>query len=490
MDLLLLILPKILPDGPTVGPAVLKAHAEAAGFSARVIDFNIALYNSLKITDEHHHYFFDSDMLFRTHLHDGLNRDFAKFAEEKKWIFDSWMEQLKAASPKFIGLSLLSNWSTSVAVYLAGRIREEMPDVKLIWGGAVMDRFASKYHEAGLADYWVWGDGEEAIVHILKGEVDRPGINYNGSTQVLDLDSVMMPDYSDIDFDAYDMLDSDRPVYITGSRGCVKRCTFCNVYDIWPQYVFRSGDHLAREIIEVNSKWDRRTFKFTDSLINGSMKNFRDALQTVADYKQTSGADVKWHSQWIIRSPRQSPESDYELMKASGCKSLDVGIESFSQSVRWHMGKKFTDDDMFFCLEMLNKYRIHHSLLMIVGYPTETEADHQRTLEVLDIMRERGWTNNGLVYFSFANTLMLDPGQTLWEQVKDGLTLYNNEWDWTYGDNDIDTRIRRFREVNEKAAEVNGQAMTWMSKKKLKIIESKRGVKEDVANVWLPRDKR
>ena len=33
IDIAICILPKIQPESPTVGPAVLKSHCEAAGFS-------------------------------------------------------------------------------------------------------------------------------------------------------------------------------------------------------------------------------------------------------------------------------------------------------------------------------------------------------------------------------------------------------------------------------------------------------------------------
>ena len=46
--MLLCIIPKINPDAPTVGPAVLKATLEKAGYSCKVLDLNIRLFREFE----------------------------------------------------------------------------------------------------------------------------------------------------------------------------------------------------------------------------------------------------------------------------------------------------------------------------------------------------------------------------------------------------------------------------------------------------------
>jgi len=167
------------------------------------------------------------------------------------------------------------------------------------------------------------------------------------------------------------------------------------------------------------------------------------------------------------------------MMKESGCAEVEIGMESFVQKIRYDMKKKFTDDDMWFCLEMLQKYKIPSTLMMIVGWPTETEEDHQQTLATVRKIHDLGWatskTEDGtpLIWFSFANTLMLDETQPLWRQIKDDLDYYNDEYDWSYKGNDLATRNRRFKEVNDLLKELTGKEKTWMVKKKEKIFQQK-----------------
>lgn len=476
LDMLLCVIPKISPDAPTVGPAVLKATLEKAGYSCKVLDLNVRLFREFEKNGDKE-YFFENDRVFKKDIEDNdFFRD--KILTKYGYVIDQWMKEFKQYNPRFIGMSLLSSYSRAIATLLSYKIRKEMRDTKIVWGGAEVTYRTQRYVKNGIIDFYVWGDGEQAILDLMAGNYHAPGINKD-ATQLEDLDMVEIPNYDDIDWDQYPKIKWEKPVFITGSRGCVRRCTFCNVYEIWPKYTFRSGENIAKEIIAVKEKYGRTTFRFTDSLINGSMKSFKTLLEGLIEYRKVYDKDFIWVSQWIIRNKDQYPEEWYAMMKESGCAEVEIGMESFVQKIRYDMKKKFTNDDMWFCLEMLQKYKIPSTLMMIVGWPTETEEDHQQTLATVRKIYDLGWatskTDNGtpLIWFSFANTLMLDETQPLWRQIKDDLDYYNDEYDWSYKGNDLATRNRRFKEVNDLLKELTGKEKTWMVKKKEKIFQQK-----------------
>ncbi len=458
-DIVICILPKINPDAPTVGPAVLKSHLLANGIKCEVIDFNVLLFNELKNHDRHNYYYFENDVIFNTQ-HDGVITDeFSQFYTTYFYIFLDWIETLKSKNTEWIGLSLLSDYSLAIAIKLSELIRIHIPKAKIVWGGGQVSGSTRPFRNSGLIDHYIAGDSEFALVELLKGNTEYAGINSGQGIQIKDLNSVMLPNYDDINWDLYGFLDYNRPAYITGSRGCVKRCTFCNVYDIWPEYKFRSAKSIVSEITYVREKYRRITFRFTDSLINGSMKAFREMLHALKEHRKTDLV-LSWTSQWIIRSKSQMPEDDYRLMAESGCIELEIGIESFSQPVRYHMGKKFTDEDMWWCFDMLQKYKIPHTMLMIVGYPTETTDDHQHTINTIKELHRRGYMHNTnsmgspLMYLRFTNTLMLHAGQPLWDIVNHNIKNYKSVTDWDYNDNTSDVRISRINELNNLVMEL------------------------------------
>jgi radical SAM superfamily enzyme YgiQ (UPF0313 family) len=480
IDIVICILPKINPDAPTVGPAVLKSHLMSNGFTCRVLDLNIDLFNFLKKHNMHDDYYFNNDHVFNMQHDDAdFNSEFNDFFNNYYEWFVNCVQYLKTLKPKYIGLSLLSNYSLAIALKLSQMIRNEIPSAKIIFGGAQVTIGTRQFKQSGLIDHYIVGDAEIALVELLKGNTSAPGVDASQPSQIKDLNLVMLPNYDDIDWDQYVQLDHEQPVYITGSRGCVKRCTFCNVYELWPDYKFRSAESIIEEIRYVRSKYNRTTFRFTDSLINGSMKSFRRLLEYLKEYKKED-PELKWTSQWIIRSKSQSPELDYQLISESGCVDLEVGIESFSEPVRFHMGKKFTDIDMWWCIDMLHKYKIPHLMLMIVGYPTETEADHQRSIDTVKELYRKGYLHNTtldgniITTLNFGNTLMLHDDMPLWDLVKHNIKNYKSVIDWDYDDNTIDVRIKRFNELNELVKDLkNTDSLGWILDRNLENYNKK-----------------
>ena len=68
-----------------------------------------------------------------------------------------------------------------------------------------------------------------------------------------------------------------------------------------------------------------------------------------------------------------------------------------------------------------------------------------------------------LVYFSFANTMMLEknPPIPAWHLVKNDITVFKNELDWNYKGNTLKVRLRRLKEVQALLKNLIGQNNTW-----------------------------
>tara|TARA_R110000772_G_scaffold256190_2_gene372633 strand:- start:5703 stop:7214 length:1512 start_codon:yes stop_codon:yes gene_type:complete len=488
MDIVFCIVPKLDPYAPTTGPALLKAHCVDAGFKAMVKDFNIDLYNWLKLQNRHEEFFNAKDTGFIT----WYDRDYV-YPPEWEELYEIisprvqlWIDELIELKTKWVGLSMLSSASVCVGKRICELLREQAPEIKIVIGGAAVRSQTKSWVDNGLVDYYIFGDGEFSIVELLNGNYAADGINSNSPCQVDDLNTTLMPDYDDIDWKQYEYVSGPftlaqdmAPIYITGSRGCVKRCTFCDVPMLWPKYKWRSADHIFGEIQLMYEKHNRRLFRFTDSLINGSMSQFRSFLTKIKEFNDEKDDidQITWWSQWIIRARGQMLEEDFKLMADSGITELDIGLESFSESVRWHMGKKFTDDDLWWNLEMMHKYDIHYTLLMITGYPTETAEDHQITLDGVKKMAELGYVSSAknknrpsTAYLSFGNTMMLQPDYKIYKMLendpefKDGIRSV----DWSYKDNLPEERIRRHLEVNTLVSEITNQNWSWLQEKQLR----------------------
>jgi hypothetical protein len=370
IDCLLLTVPRVSQTAPIIAPALLKSHLKRHGFTSKVIDYNIRLYNDVgdvgdiwKEDDE----YFDKQEEYSIAYNNVL-----------KSYIETYAKECIEEQAEWIGISLLSSKSTFITSSLIKEIRK-LGEQKIVIGGPGADHYNSYYMNLGLAvpDEIILGDGDEALVSLLKGERVKKTYYY-----LKDLSNLPIPDYSDLNWTDYD--DDPVKVPITGSRGCVRKCTFCDVKHYWPSFRYRSGKEIAEEMAQLFYQHGYSTFGFTDSLINGSLKAFRELC---TELKRVN-IPTTWNGQFICRSEKQMPESLWADMAAAGCTDINIGIESGSEKVREHMKKKFSNEDMFYTFEMATKYGIQVVFNIIVGYPTETEEDFDDTLLLLKNISE------------------------------------------------------------------------------------------------------
>jgi hypothetical protein len=461
-DIILCVMPKVEPDAPTAGPGVLKAHLLEEGFTAEVVDLNIKLFNSLQKKGLDIEYYNNNEVYFSNQPSEPLNQDFENFYQEHRDIFAEWIEMFRQKNPKWIGMSLLSAFSVSTSIKLSQLIREHLPHIKIVWGGTnVQHGGFFKLVNDGLIDAFIKGDAERGIVELLRGNWSYKGINnIDEIDEIIPYDLSLPPNYDDINWENYIHIYYNKPAYVTASRGCVRKCTFCNDWQIWPTYRYKTPKKVAEDLDLLKGKHGRNTFLFTDSLINGSISNFRGILLELKNLKQKYHPQIfRWSSHMIVRPKSQMPESDFKLLAESGCIEAVIGVESFSENVRNHMRKKYTNDDIFYWIEMLDKYKIRNQLLILVGYATETEEDHQQNLNAIDYIFEKGWGytidprggGGPLIRWTFGNSLLLNEKHALFDMVKDDPTWkWQTAMNWKYKDNDMATRLRRWKESIER----------------------------------------
>lgn len=459
-DIVFLTLPRLELRAPITAPAILKATVEAQGFSAYCYDLNLDLWLNVD-TEKYGNVWFDTDLTFR--YEDKFNQFWEEVIHEHSL---RWIETIRKKNPKWIGMTIFSQRSKWITIRMCQLIREEFPNVKIVVGGPFAEHTGPNVYKKGLADAYVVGEGEVAIINVLNGEFDNPGINGNPPEQINDLDTIPIPDYSDFHIDKYPTTWSDprikdeskmgtQFVYITGSRGCVRKCAFCDIQSVWPKFRFRSGASIAKEMQIQNRAYGSKRFLFTDSLLNGSVKQLKDICTTLIDYRDRGMMKpVRWQGQFIARPENQMGEEVYALMAEAGLRFVSIGIESGSEKVRDDMKKMFDDAAMDFTFRMCTKYGIEMAWLMMVGYPTEDETEFQKTLDMMD---KYNWINKkGFVRsVALGPTMDIVPGSPVyWKQKEMGITWDENKH-WVYKDNTREVRIHRWLRLKEKLQELD-----------------------------------
>jgi hypothetical protein len=387
-----IVVPSQELERPPAAAAALLACATEVGWQGQAFDFNLHLNNNVS-TDV----WVELESYWRCKIYELSPETRQKFDE----ICHQFLTGLKEYNPDFLGVSIFTRMSVVCALELLQKLKQYVT-CPIVIGGAgsfaaphtlptvsmdknlKVDTFAEFALTSNLTDYYIAGDGEIALMKLLQGDTDYPGINNFQIKQIKDLKSLPHPDYTGIEPEKY-FYTHEPGIYITASRGCVRKCSFCNVPDLWPTYTNRPADDVLEEIIKNKKKYNTNLFHFTDSLLNGNMKFWRELnrLLIAAKQKDSDLAPIKYLGQFICRTRMDQTETDWELMAKAGADLLVTGFESYSPSVRRHMGKHYSNADIDFHFAQSAKFGIKNVALMFVGYPTETQEDHEYNLEFL-----------------------------------------------------------------------------------------------------------
>ena len=227
-DILFTSVPYTVTKIAPAAPAILIGMLEYHGYTGKFYDFNV-------LTLE------DPDV---KNFALGKNPSNTEYLDK---VYRYHVNKMLEYKPNYIGISLFTYQCIRTAQLLCIYIRTIAPEVKIILGGPGLSHnglhgvnIGAEWQELQLCDYWVKSEGENPIIEILKGDY----ISTPKWKQITDLDEFPIPVYDSYNWSLY-----KKHIPITGSRGCVRQCTFCDIHTHWKKFVWRSGKSIADEMI-------------------------------------------------------------------------------------------------------------------------------------------------------------------------------------------------------------------------------------------------
>lgn len=415
-DIVLATIPKSDHNAPLIAPFLLKSILQKNGFTCKAVDWNRDLYEKTGDKD-----LFDRGLTFNK------KEFFDKVWDNKlKDICLTWIKELKSYNSEWVGISFLSQRNTHMGKRILELIRKNIPKIKIVVGGFMISGdnncLGPKFLEDGLIDYFIDGEGEDAIVNLLQGNYDFSGINKLGSWIPVDINHEFIPDYSDVVHYKYKFYD------IYNSRGCVNNCLFCVEHLFAKGYRHRKSEFVYKEMLDIRNKYNNRSFRFVDSLINGNPKEFRKLCHLLYDKK------FSWWGNFLIT--KWLTEKDFENASRAGLKDISVGVESASERIRYEMRKGFSNVNLYNTVDYAMKNNIKFSANIMVGWPTETDQDFNETLDFI-------------TFLSKYKNVSINPGPTV-RTGKNAILYekYKMETDenghWVYQNNNYEVRKNRW----------------------------------------------
>ena len=272
-----------------------------------------------------------------------------------------------------------------VPVVVAGSDASDHPDIYLNHG----------------VDVVVAGEGEVTLVEVLDVLFERrvasagplsnvAGVCFRGADGRLvrtptreiirDLDGLARPAWDLIDVERYREIWQRRHGYfsmnIVTTRGCPYHCNWCAKPIYGQRYGARSPEHVAAEIAWLHETYRPDHLWIADDIFGlkpGWIERFAErvaALGAVTPFKCLLRADGV-------------TDDVARLLAAAGCRTAWIGAESGAQEVLDAMEKGTRVDQIYHAARALRATGIEVGFFLQFGYPGETLAHVERTLQMV-----------------------------------------------------------------------------------------------------------
>lgn len=416
---------------PHLALAFLKASVEKAGHECRCIDFSIQ-FRPIMVS-----------------VLGDVNAD--KHIRENPKLPRSWAKQICDEKPDIVGFSILGSNISNTAL-VAQEVRKILPNVMIVSGGPSLTRENKESIITSLqfSDYVIEGEGEIALVDFIncykqKGDFTKlkqvwmrdpeGGLYYTGHTALQNIDAIPYPDFTDFDRKLYP---SPEKLPLLFSRGCILNCNYCE--NKWNHLTQRSrtGKNVFDELKHHVTKYGIKEYMFNDdSLI--SSKTLRQ-MDEYADLVLAEGLVMPW-SVYGTRVERLITEEFTNKLRKTGMERLSLGVESFSSRVQKEMGKSSRYDDADRMCKMFANAGIKTESWIIYGYPTETDADFEETLN---------WFIQNPNVLSHVTANAFGPNAKYMHDRPGVVTNETNtHWGWTGLESTLQKRKKRFLQLIE-----------------------------------------
>ena len=326
---------------------------------------------------------------------------------------------------------------------------KSISDVPTVWGGSQgsISPLINIKHPA--IDYVIQGDGEESfrmLVEHLKNtpnkETNIPGVFSKTQIRPLPhkqviLDHQPMPSYDLLpNIKEYTPNRFGKPtIDIETSRGCPFNCSFCYNPQLQRRKWRSLSENLVKERINYLSKKYRiDSFWFIDDEFFVDLKRAESIMKFMLE------KNFAWSVQGTtIKNCLKMEDTFLQLLYTSGCKQLNIGVESGSEELLKSLHKPITNNEVLEVNRKLKRNKIVPSFYFVVGFPTETLEDLDLTLDLINrILKENKNAKimNIGCYTPYPSTELLQTclehgyvlPQTLEEYSSYGVDDFNTPW--------------------------------------------------------------
>jgi radical SAM superfamily enzyme YgiQ (UPF0313 family) len=339
--------------------------------------------------------------------------------------------------PDVLGVSATTP-GYAMANTILGQVKEQHPHIITILGGFHLTALPRETMVEGMADYGVYGEGEQTIVELVAaleggrdiGEI--PGILFRqdgapGEQVRMNPPRPQMQDLDVLPFPARHLLRYKRYLWsvpgkglvpvttIMTQRGCPYQCVFCGVHTMFPRVHYRQTEHVVDELEQVATELGIRHIQFSDDTLTLKAEKTVALCQEIKRRK----LDITWEG--YTRADRINKEL-LKQMKAAGLVRLSFGVESGDQRILEAIKKGTSLEQYRQAYDWCDELDLETRCSVMLGHPFETRETVQKTVDYICSLKiDQAYINIATPY----------PGTALLEMAREGyggLRLLTEDW--------------------------------------------------------------
>ncbi|MFH2061018.1 MAG: radical SAM protein [Pseudomonadota bacterium] len=295
------------------------------------------------------------------------SRDLLKSAKEYKenpfhtFFEDHLRREIENFDTQYIGISLCYLNQALVSFALAGWIKDNFKDKRLVMGGGLVSSWMSRpdYNHpfSDLIDITVKGEGEQPLLELL-------GKKSFGKRHFI-------PDYDFVKHHLY--LAPGKVLPFRASIGCYwSKCRFCPEKAETRLYSSQRSSKVLDDLRVIEKKYAPDHIHMIDNAVTPAF------LKTMSKERFS----FKWYGFVRFEKEFLDPKFCHNL-KASGCSMLKLGLESGDQDVLNQMNKGTDLSMVSIILKNLHKAGIITFVYLLFGTSFEDEKAAQKTMEYI-----------------------------------------------------------------------------------------------------------
>lgn len=296
-----------------------------------------------------------------------------------------------------VGITTMTGQQILFALGLAKFVRENNPNVKIIWGGVHPSLLPVQTIENPLVDILVRKEGENILPELIQAIEKNPknpdyslinGITFkdgsgkiisNPDAPLVDLKELSSPDWTLIDWQKYRIFD------VQSGRGCPHQCTYCyNIMFNQRRWRPKPPEKVVAEIEEIITKYGVKEINFIDDNFLTDMERARKIMREFI----SRGLNFTWRTNCRVDYFDRFDLEFLRLAHRAGLRELQFGCESGSQRILDLIKKDISIEQIKKAVTMAKDAGIQAQCSFMIGFPWETKEDNKKTFDLIDKLRK------------------------------------------------------------------------------------------------------